>query len=86
MVFNAFKIILLEPLRERNMPKMKTKRAAAKRFSVTGTGKFKRRRKGLRHILEKKPHKVKKRNGKADYVHCTDVNNVTACLPYYKKM
>jgi large subunit ribosomal protein L35 len=68
------------------MPKMKTKRAAAKRFSVTGTGKFKRRRKNLRHILEKKPHKVKKRNGKADYVHATDIGNVTACLPYYNKM
>ena len=68
------------------MPKMKTKRAAAKRFSLTGTGKFKRRRKNLRHILEKKPHKVKKRNGKTDYVHCADIKNVTACLPYYNKM
>ncbi len=65
---------------------MKTKRAAAKRFSVTGTGKFKRRRRNLRHILEKKPHKVKKRNGKASYVLATDIGNVTACLPYYNKM
>ena len=33
------------------MPKMKTKRGAAKRFTVTGTGKIKRRRAYLRHIL-----------------------------------
>ncbi|MGE4553687.1 MAG: 50S ribosomal protein L35, partial [Desulfovibrionaceae bacterium] len=31
------------------MPKMKTNRSAAKRFTVTGTGKFKRRKKNLRH-------------------------------------
>lgn len=68
------------------MPKMKTKRAAAKRFSLTGTGKFKRRRQNLRHILEKKPHKVKKKNGKPDLVHAADLKNVTNCLPYYKKM
>jgi large subunit ribosomal protein L35 len=36
------------------MPKMKTRRCAAKRFSTTGTGKFKRRRQNLRHILTKK--------------------------------
>ena len=37
------------------MPKMKTKRAAAKRFDVTGSGKFRRRKQNLRHILTKKP-------------------------------
>ena len=31
------------------MPKMKTRRCAAKRFSTTGTGKFNRRRQNLRH-------------------------------------
>lgn len=68
------------------MPKMKTKRAAAKRFSSTGTGKLKRRRMNLRHILEKKPHKVKKRNGKTDYVHAADVNGIKKMLPYAAKM
>lgn len=33
------------------MPKMKTKRAAAKRFSATGTGKLKFHKMGRRHIL-----------------------------------
>ena len=32
------------------MPKIKTRRSAAKRFEVTGSGKFKRRRQNLRHI------------------------------------
>ncbi len=36
------------------MPKMKTHRGAAKRFKVTGTGRIRRRRANLRHILEKK--------------------------------
>jgi len=39
------------------MPKMKTKRAAAKRFNVTGTGKIKINRQNRRHILTKKSSK-----------------------------
>ena len=42
------------------MPKMKTNRSAAKRFSVTGTGKFRRRRQNKRHILTKKSAKRKR--------------------------
>ena len=36
------------------MPKMKTNRAAAKRFKVTGTGKLKRMKANKSHILTKK--------------------------------
>jgi ribosomal protein L35 len=36
------------------MPKMKTRKAAAKRYSFTGTGKVKYKKQGLRHILTKK--------------------------------
>lgn len=64
------------------MPKMKTRRAVAKRFSATGTGKLKRKRQNLRHILEKKPTKVKKKNGKTDYVHESDMRQMKRCLPY----
>ena len=39
------------------MPKMKTSRAAAKRFKETGTGKLKRNKAYKRHILTKKTHK-----------------------------
>lgn len=43
------------------MPKMKTKRAAAKRFSLTGSGKVKYKKMNLRHILTKKATKRKRR-------------------------
>jgi large subunit ribosomal protein L35 len=43
------------------MPKMKTHRGAAKRFHVTGTGKIRRRRAFVNHILEKKAAKRKRR-------------------------
>ena len=42
------------------MPKLKTKKAAAKRFSVTGTGKIKRNPSFKRHLLFKKPTKQKR--------------------------
>ena len=54
------------------MPKMKTRRAVAKRFSVTGTGKLKRKRAGLRHILEKRSPKSKRTAVATDYVHTAD--------------
>jgi large subunit ribosomal protein L35 len=43
------------------MPKMKTHRGAAKRFKVTPTGKIRRRRAFVNHILEKKSAKRKRR-------------------------
>ena len=64
------------------MPKMKTKSAAAKRFSLTAKGKVKRRRANLRHILEKKSKKMKKRAGTTDYVAKADVNRVKVMIPY----
>ena len=39
------------------MRKLKTKKSAAKRFKVTGTGKIMRRHSHARHILTKKPRK-----------------------------
>ena len=42
------------------MPKMKTNRAAAKRFKVTGTGKLKRMKANKSHILTKKSSKRKR--------------------------
>lgn len=63
------------------MPKMKTRRAVAKRFSATGSGKLKRKRAGLRHILEKKSPHVKKRAGKIDYVEQVDVARMKRCMP-----
>ena len=43
------------------MPKIKTHRGAAKRFSVTGTGKVRRNRTNKRHLMTGKPSKRTKR-------------------------
>ncbi len=64
------------------MPKMKTRRCAAKRFSVTGSGKFKRRRKNMRHILTKKASKRKMQLGQPALVDKTNEKAVRRMLPY----
>lgn len=43
-----------------DMPKMKTHSSAKKRFSVTGTGKVKRNRARMRHLMRKKTTKAKR--------------------------
>ena len=42
------------------MPKMKTKKSAAKRYSLTGSGKVKYKKMNLRHILTKRSSKRKR--------------------------
>ena len=64
------------------MPKMKTKRSAAKRFSVTGSGKFRRRRQNLRHILTKKSANRKMRLGQSAIVDSANERAVARMLPY----
>ncbi len=64
------------------MPKMKTRKAAAKRYSVTGTGKVRRRKAGLRHNLEGRTRKMKNRAGKSALVHIAEVEKVKRMLPY----
>jgi large subunit ribosomal protein L35 len=64
------------------MPKMKTRHSAAKRFSITGSGKFRRRRQNLRHILTKKNAKRKMRLGKSAIVDSANKNAVQRMLPY----
>ena len=66
------------------MPKMKTNRAAAKRFKVTGTGKLKRSKAYKRHILTKKTRKNKRNLRKAAIVDMTNVKNMKKILPYMK--
>jgi len=64
------------------MPKMKTNRAAAKRFKKTATGKIKRRKPLKNHILTKKTTKRKRNLRKATLVHKSDMDRVKAMLPY----
>ena len=62
------------------MPKMKTKKAVAKRFSVTGTGKIKRAHDGKNHILTKKTRKRKRNLKKAAYVSKQYERNIKAMM------
>ena len=64
------------------MPKMKTCRAAAKRFKKTGTGKLKRNKAYKRHILTKKTTKTKRNLRKATMTDETNVKNMKKILPY----
>lgn len=64
------------------MPKMKTSRAAAKRFKVTGTGKLKRSKAYKQHILTKKSAKTKRNLRKSVVTDSTNVKNMKKILPY----
>jgi large subunit ribosomal protein L35 len=64
------------------MPKMKTKRAAAKRLKATGTGKLKRRRGWKRHMLEGKEPKRRRRLRKAGMIAKVDEPRLKILVPY----
>lgn len=64
------------------MPKMKTKKAAAKRFKTTGTGKLKRNKAFRSHILTKKTTKNKRNLRKATMTDASNVKNMKKILPY----
>jgi large subunit ribosomal protein L35 len=64
------------------MPKQKTSRGAAKRFKLTGTGKLKRRKAYLRHILTSKTRKQKRNLRRAIVVDQTNAKAIQRLLPY----
>ena len=64
------------------MPKFKTKRAAAKRFKTTGTGKLKRFKAYKSHILTKKTTKRKRNLRKATMMDQTNEKVMKKILPY----
>jgi large subunit ribosomal protein L35 len=64
------------------MPKIKTNRAAAKRFKKTGTGKLKRAKAYKSHILTKKSTKRKRNLRKSTVTDETNVKNMKKLLPY----
>jgi large subunit ribosomal protein L35 len=63
------------------MPKMKTNRAAAKRFKMTKSGKIKRNRAKRRHILTKKSSKLKRQLRRSGYLTPGDAGLVQRLLP-----
>lgn len=64
------------------MPKIKTNRGAAKRFSKTGTGKIRRSRGYRRHILTKKTTKRKRNLRGNALVSAADHKNILQLIPY----
>ena len=64
------------------MPKMKTKKSAAKRFKVRPGGSIKRSQAFMRHILTKKSTKRKRHLRGTTNVHDSNKRAVRAMLPY----
>ncbi|MCL1787073.1 MAG: 50S ribosomal protein L35 [Defluviitaleaceae bacterium] len=64
------------------MPKLKTKKAAAKRFKITGTGKFKHQKANKTHILTNKSAKRKMGLRQMGMVDKTNEHAVRQMLPY----
>ena len=63
------------------MPKVKTRRAAAKRFRVNASGLVKRASANKEHILTKKSRARKNRLKKGSTISSSDMPNVKSCMP-----
>lgn len=64
------------------MPKMKTHRGAAKRFSFTKSGKIKRGKAYKSHILTKKSTKRKRNLRKIGYIADVEAAKIGKLVPY----
>jgi large subunit ribosomal protein L35 len=64
------------------MPKLKTHSGAAKRFSKTASGKFKRGQSKMRHILTSKATKTKRHLGGKVLISKADTPKIARMLPY----
>jgi large subunit ribosomal protein L35 len=67
---------------EDDMPKIKTNKSAAKRFTTTGTGKFRRRKQNKRHIMTKMTAKRKRALSSSAIVDSANEGAVRRLLPY----
>ncbi|MDF2699891.1 MAG: ribosomal protein [Haloplasmataceae bacterium] len=64
------------------MPKMKTHRGAAKRFSKTGSGKLKRGHAYTSHLAPRKSTKQKRHLSKSGLVSPSDYKRIKSLLVY----
>lgn len=62
------------------MPKMKSNRAARKRFKISANGKIKRKKQNKRHILTSKPKKRKRQLKHSALVSKSDAARITEML------
>nr|YP_874430.1 ribosomal protein L35 [Phaeodactylum tricornutum]A0T0F5.1 RecName: Full=Large ribosomal subunit protein bL35c; AltName: Full=50S ribosomal protein L35, chloroplastic [Phaeodactylum tricornutum CCAP 1055/1]ABK20653.1 50S ribosomal protein L35 [Phaeodactylum tricornutum]QHR85607.1 50S ribosomal protein L35 [Phaeodactylum tricornutum] len=64
------------------MPKLKTRKAAAKRYKRTGTSNFLRRHAFKGHLLMKKSNKQKRKLSQTICVSRSDIKSIKLMLPY----
>ncbi|MEO6568787.1 MAG: 50S ribosomal protein L35 [Opitutaceae bacterium] len=66
----------------KSIARSKTRKAVAKRFKITGTGKVLRQQASRRHLLSSKSAKRKRQMAKAMVVDKTDVARIKANMPF----
>ena len=66
------------------MPKLKTRKAASKRYKITGNNNFLRRHAYKGHLLMKKSNRQKRKLSQVTLVSERDVHTIKLMLPYYK--
>ena len=66
------------------MPKIKTNRVAAKRFSFTANGKIKHKKSYAGHILTKKSTQRKRNLRQVGFISKADAKSVSDLMPYAK--
>ena len=64
------------------MPKLKTRKAASKRYKVTGNNKFLRRHAYKGHLLMKKSNRQKRKLSQVCLVNERDIHTIKLMLPY----
>ena len=64
------------------MPKLKTRKAASKRYKVTGSGNFLRRHAFKGHLLRKKSNRQKRKLSQKLCVSFNDSKPISLMLPY----
>lgn len=62
--------------------KMKTNRAAAKRFHFTANGKLKRKKAGMRHFMRRRSTRAKRNLRNRGYISKVDAPLIKPLLPY----
>lgn len=67
------------------MPKLKTRKCAAKRFKITGKKKIMRRKSGISHLLEHEDTGKKRARANMVLVHPTSLYKIERLLPYRNK-
>ena len=64
------------------MPKLKTRKAASKRYKITGNNNFLRRHAYTGHLLMKKSNRQKRKLSQVIQVNYNDIQSIKLMLPY----